>query len=177
MYSNADATSLLESFGSNTISTTGNITVGNANLGNLAVANYYSGSGSLLSALPAANITGTLSVATSSSAANSAGYLGMPQNIKSTNYGIVIGDMGKHVYVSATSTVTVPANSNVAFPIGTTISVIAGSGATATIAITSDVMYLAGAGTTGSRTLAAFGMATLVKVATTTWFISGVGLT
>jgi hypothetical protein len=36
---------------------------------------------------------------------------------------------------------------------------------------------LAGAGTTGSRTLAAHGMATAVKVASTTWYINGVGLT
>jgi hypothetical protein len=38
-------------------------------------------------------------------------------------------------------------------------------------------MWLAGAGTTGSRTLAAFGMATAVKIASTTWIISGNGLT
>jgi hypothetical protein len=38
-------------------------------------------------------------------------------------------------------------------------------------------MYLGGTGTTGSRTLAAYGMATAVKVAATTWFISGNGLT
>jgi hypothetical protein len=38
-------------------------------------------------------------------------------------------------------------------------------------------MYLGGTGTTGSRTLAAFGMATLVKVTQSTWFVSGTGLT
>jgi hypothetical protein len=38
-------------------------------------------------------------------------------------------------------------------------------------------MYLAGAGTTGSRTLAAYGMATAVKMTSTTWIISGNGLT
>jgi hypothetical protein len=38
-------------------------------------------------------------------------------------------------------------------------------------------MYLGGTGTTGSRTLAAFGMATAVKVTATTWFINGTGLT
>jgi hypothetical protein len=36
---------------------------------------------------------------------------------------------------------------------------------------------MAGTGSTGTRTLAAYGMATLVKVAATTWFISGNGLT
>jgi hypothetical protein len=38
-------------------------------------------------------------------------------------------------------------------------------------------MYLGGTGTTGSRTLAAYGMATAVKVASTSWFINGAGLT
>jgi hypothetical protein len=38
-------------------------------------------------------------------------------------------------------------------------------------------MYLAGPGTTGSRTLAAYGMATAVKVDSTVWIISGNGLT
>ena len=74
-------------------------------------------------------------------------------------------------------TATIPANSATAFPIGTTIAFVASSATTLTIAITTDTMYLAGTGTTGSRTLAAYGMATAVKVAATTWFISGIGLT
>jgi hypothetical protein len=36
---------------------------------------------------------------------------------------------------------------------------------------------LMGAGSTGSRTLAANGIATALKVASTSWVISGVGLT
>jgi len=46
-----------------------------------------------------------------------------------------------------------------------------------TIAITSDTLVLAGTGSTGSRTLAANGQATALKVAATRWQISGVGLT
>ena len=121
--------------------------------------------------------TGTAATATSASTAASIGYIGMPQNSKSANYGLVIGDMGKHIYVTATSTVTVPSYTSVDFPIGTTIAVVAGTGATVSIAITTDTMNLAGPGTTGTRTLAPFGMATLVKVAQSTWFISGAGLT
>ena len=121
--------------------------------------------------------TGTAATATSASTAASIGYIGMPQNSKSANYELVIGDMGKHIYVTATSTVTVPSYTSVDFPIGTTIAVVAGTGATVSIAITTDTMNLAGPGTTGTRTLAPFGMATLVKVAQSTWFISGVGLT
>ena len=48
---------------------------------------------------------------------------------------------------------------------------------TVTIAITSDTMTLAGTATTGSRTLAANGIATAIKVGTTSWIISGTGLT
>jgi hypothetical protein len=38
-------------------------------------------------------------------------------------------------------------------------------------------MYLAGPGTTGSRTLAEYGIASAVKLASTDWLISGNGLT
>jgi hypothetical protein len=123
------------------------------------------------------SVIGFAATATTSSTASSIGYLGMPQNSVSSAYPIVIGDAGKHIYVTATCTVTIPANSSVAFPIGTTIAFIAAAGATVTIAITTDTMYLGGTGTTGSRTLAAYGMATAVKVTATTWFINGAGLT
>lgn len=119
----------------------------------------------------------TAGVATATSTAASLGYLGIPQNSQAVNYTTVIGDAGKHIYVTATSTITIDSNDNVAYPIGTTIDIIAATGATVTIAITTDTMYLAGTGTTGSRTLAAFGMATAVKVTATSWFISGYGLT
>jgi len=121
--------------------------------------------------------TATVSTATASNTAESVGYLGIPQNSQAANYTTVIGDSGKHIYVTATSTVTIPANATVAYPIGTTIGFIADTGVTVTIAITTDTMYLGGTGTTGSRTLAAFGMATAVKVTATSWFISGYGLT
>jgi hypothetical protein len=101
----------------------------------------------------------------------------MPQQSKSANYTTVIGDAGKHIYVTATSTMTIDSNANVAYPIGTAVVFISSAGTATTIAINSDTMYLAGTGTTGSRTLAAYGMATAIKVNTTAWFISGTGLT
>ena len=117
--------------------------------------------------------------ATATSTAASLGYLGIPQSATATTATLAIGDAGKHIYVTtASQTITIPANASVAYPIGTTIGFIAGpSATTVTIAITSDTMYLGGTGTTGSRTLAAHGMATAVKVAATTWYISGNGLT
>jgi hypothetical protein len=124
-------------------------------------------------------ITATASAGTTSTTAAALGYIGMPQNSTATSYTLVAGDQGKHIYISATGqTITIPANTAVAFPIGTTIAFIAGpSATTVTIAITSDTMRLAGAGTTGTRTLAAHGMATAVKVAATDWYINGIGLT
>jgi hypothetical protein len=115
---------------------------------------------------------------TLTTASNGVGFLGLPQNATTTgSYTIVAADAGKHIYASATRTVTIDSNANLALPIGTTLTFIAGTGATMTIAITTDTMYLAGAGTTGSRTLAPFGMATAVKLTSTTWMISGNGLT
>jgi len=121
----------------------------------------------------------TAGVATATSTAASLGYLGIPQSATATTATLAIGDAGKHIYVTTNSqTITIPANATVAYPIGTTIGFIAGASATTvTIAIDTDTMYLAGTGTTGSRTLAAHGMATAVKVAATTWYISGNGLT
>jgi hypothetical protein len=121
----------------------------------------------------------TAGVATATSTAASLGYLGIPQSATATTATLAIGDAGKHIYVTTNGqTITIPANATVAYPIGTTIDFIAGASATTvTIAITTDTMYLAGTGTTGSRTLAAHGMATAVKVDATTWYISGYGLT
>jgi hypothetical protein len=124
-----------------------------------------------------APVTAFAATATTSSTASSLGYLGMPQQSKSSTYTTVIGDAGKHIYVTATATITIDSNANVAYPIGTSIAFIAAAGATVTIAITTDTMYLGGTGTTGSRTLAAYGMATAVKVTATSWFINGTGLT
>jgi len=115
--------------------------------------------------------------ATVTTAATGIGYTGIPQNATTTGaYTIVAADAGKHIYSTATRTVTIDSNANLALPVGTVVSFISGAGATTTIAITTDTMYLAGTGTTGSRTLAAHGMATAVKVASTTWYISGNGL-
>jgi hypothetical protein len=66
----------------------------------------------------------------------------------------------------------------VAFGIGTTVTFVNQAGAgVVTIAITTDTMRLAGTGTTGSRTLAANGIATALKLTSTEWIISGMGLT
>lgn len=113
---------------------------------------------------------------------NAVGYLTIPQNSQSTAYTLVLADSGKQIlHPSADTTArtfTIPANGSVAFPVGTAVTFINQNGAgVVTIAITTDTMRLAGAGTTGSRTLAANGIATAIKVTSTEWIISGTGLT
>lgn len=104
------------------------------------------------------------------------------QNIQSGPYTLVIGDKGKAIHHPSADTTartwTIPANSSVAFPLMTPVTFTNENAAgVITIAITTDTMRLAGAGTTGNRTLAANGIATAVKVTATSWLISGTGLT
>ena len=54
---------------------TGNLTSGNANLGNLATSNYFSGSGNLLSNIQVANVTGLGNLATVNKDGNSSNIL------------------------------------------------------------------------------------------------------
>jgi hypothetical protein len=106
--------------------------------------------------------------------------LEVPQNSQAAGYTVVLSDSGKHIYASSAGTFTIPANSggsSVAFPIGTVLTFINMNAGSCTIAITTDTMYLAGTGTTGSRTLAQYGIATAIKMTSTTWLISGSGLT
>lgn len=110
----------------------------------------------------------------------SAGFRGVPQNSQSAAYTTVLADAGRHILHPTADnnarTFTIDSNANVAYPIGTSITFINQIN-TVTIAITSDTLVLAGAGTTGSRTLAANGVATAIKIASTTWIINGTGLT
>jgi hypothetical protein len=106
----------------------------------------------------------------------------IPQNSQSAAYTLVATDANKHIlHPSADTsarTFTIPANSSVPYAIGTAITFVNQNGAgVVTIAITTNTMRLAGAGTTGSRTLAANGVATALKLTSTEWIISGTGLT
>lgn len=112
----------------------------------------------------------------------SIGYLNVPQVSKSAAYTLELTDAGKHIYHPSADTTariwTIDSNANVPYPIGTTLTFVNDtSGGVITISITSDTLVLAGAGTTGSRTLAANGVATAIKVTSTRWIISGTGLT
>ena len=73
---------------------------------------------------------------------------------------------------------TIDANATVALPVGTELDIVNQDAAgVLTLAITTDTMRLSPGGTTGSRTLAANGIAKARKVTSTEWIISGSGLT
>jgi hypothetical protein len=113
-------------------------------------------------------------------ASSNIGYLNIPQNIQAGSYTLVLGDSGYHIYHAlgaGAATYTIPANASVAYPIGTAITFVNMSATAISIAITSDTMYLSSAGTTGTRTLAQYGSSTAIKLTSTTWLISGSGLT
>jgi hypothetical protein len=114
-------------------------------------------------------------VATGTIGATSIGYRGAPQNAQTSAYGLVLADNGKHISIT-TGGITVPSNASQAFPIGATVVIYNNSGSSQSIAITSDTMRQAGTTNTGTRTLANYGLATLLKVGSTEWVISGAGL-
>ena len=116
--------------------------------------------------------------------ANQIGYLNLPQNAQAGDYTLALTDSGKHIYHAlgdGAATYTIPAATSVAFPLGTEITFINLSATSISIAITTDTMYLSSAGTTGTRTLAQYGLATAIKVSGVSslgiWVISGTGLT
>lgn len=150
--------------------------------GSLAIKGSTSGTATIT----ADAATGTTSLTFGSATATFSGTVtdskgdvrSLPQNSQSTAYTTVLADCGKHIlHPSADTTArvfTIDSNANVAAPLGCMITFVnQNAGGVITIAITSDTMRLAGAGTTGSRTLAANCVATALKIVATEWIISG----
>lgn len=160
----------------NTVTTLNNMTLANVTISSVATG---------INNLTLTNVTissGTINanvIAATVDSVNVVGYIGIPQNSQNGNYNIVIGDAGKHIYHpagQAAATYTIPANSNVAFTTGTAITIVNGSANNVSIAVTTDTMTLANSANTATRTLTANGVATCVKVTSTSWIISGAGL-
>lgn len=110
------------------------------------------------------------------------GFRNLPQRILNTSGSLVLADVGKHVYKASGGsgeTITVPANASVAFPTGSAIVIVNDGGGTLTINDDgTSALILAGSGpAVDGVSLADHGMATLLKVDTNTWFVSGTGLT
>jgi len=102
------------------------------------------------------------------------GYRTMPQSAN-TSGTLVLSDSAKHYYV--TGSVTVPLNATVAFDIGTVITVVSNNTALTIIPASGVTLQLANSASAGTRSLASNGIATMLKVAVNTWYISGTGVT
>ena len=109
---------------------------------------------------------------TSSNLADAVGYKGLPQNSQTASYTLALADIGKHISIT-TGGVVIPANGSVAFPVGATIVIFNNSGSTQALTITTDTLRQAGTTNTGARTIAVYGLVTCVKVASTTWVVTG----
>lgn len=153
------------------VATTGNISVtGNAAItGNATVGGNLTVTGGVTGA----NVNdGMVVVANGTVAANTVGYRGLPASATTTT--LALADAGKSLSVSAN--VAIPANSSVAFPDRTVIVVFNNSASSISITITSDTLRLAGTASTGTRSVARYGLATLFKVSSTVWVASGAGV-
>lgn len=163
--------------------------LGTPSSANLAAAvTDETGTGALVFATSPTLVTPVLGTPTSGTLSNctvdgttSVGFRTIPQNSQSANYTLVLDDSGRHIFHPVADnnarTFTIPANSSVAFPVGTAVTFINMAVASVTIAITTDTLTLSPAGTSGSRTLATNGSATCIKITSTQWLISGSGLT
>ena len=182
------------------VTTNANLTGHVTSVGNAAVLGSFTslqlltaltdetGSGSAVFATSPTLVTPALGTPASGTLSNctvdgtdAVGFRNIPQNIQSASYTLVLADNGKHIFHPVgdnnARTFTIPANSSVAYPIGTAISFINMAAAAVTIAITTDTLILSSAGTTGSRTLAQYGSVICIKITSTSWIISGSGLT
>ena len=124
--------------------------------------------------------TGATSAATGLAALGglSVTYKELPQSAKSTGFTLDLTQSAGHIYYTGgAATVLVPANASVAFAIGTAIMLVNdGSGALTLSRDTGVALKWAANNVDANRTLATGGMATLIKVASDLWFISGMGL-
>lgn len=118
-----------------------------------------------------------LGLAADGSDVDAIGFRGIPQNAQTGNYTCVMSDAGKCIFhasgAGAGDTYTIPANSSVAFEVGTVIKFKNMDSNSVAIAITTDTMTFLPAGTTGSRTLAQYGEAYAEKISSTAWTITG----
>lgn len=98
----------------------------------------------------------------------------IPQNAQTAAYTLVASDVGKHISIT-TGGITVPAS---VFSVGDNITIFNNSSSNQTITQGSGVTLRAGGSTaTGNRTLAGYGVATVLCVAADVFVITGTGLT
>jgi hypothetical protein len=157
---------------------TGTLGVANGGTGaaTLAANNVLIGNGTSAVAAVAPGTTGNVLTSDGTSWASTAlpsNAVAYPQNIQSANYTLILSDAGKQIFHPVADTTvrkyTIPANSSVAFPIGTVVLFTVENGGTlVSVAINSDTLVF-GAGTTGSIVVAANNTLMAIKVTATKW--------
>lgn len=105
------------------------------------------------------------------------GYRTLPLTTQRTAaYTIALTDVAMGIPIT-TGGIAVPANATTAFAVGDIVAVLNVGAASQSITPASGVtLVLTGTSATGSRALAQNGLATLLKVATDTWWVYGVGV-
>lgn len=105
----------------------------------------------------------------------------IPQLSKTANYTYVLAEAGFKIFHPSSDnnarTFTIPANASVAYPIGTVLSGSNHAATACTLAITTDTLIWLPTMATGSRTIAAGGKWAAEKVTSTSWEVTGVGIT
>lgn len=149
------------------------VDVANITVANGVTATKFTTSGTITAT---GNITAGNLIATGGISDSIGSIRSLPQNGKSTNYTLQSTDNGQMINVTS-GNITVPANVFVS-PFGQIVSIFNNQNASNAIVQGSGVtMRLAGTASTGSRTLARYGVATVICVAANTFVISGAGLT
>jgi hypothetical protein len=144
------------------LTVTGNVTGGNITTGAQVVATGN---------ITGANITATANIADSKGDVRS-----IPVNTQNIGYTLQASDAGKVINMT-TGNVTVPAGV-FSSPFGQAITIYNDQNASNAVVSGAGVtMRLAGTAATGNRTLARYGLATVVCVSANTFVISGAGLT
>jgi hypothetical protein len=177
---------LVASKGTTSITTLGTVTTGTWNA--TAIAPAYGGTGVANGSNNTVTFTGnyTLGVTLTANTAitfptsGTLGYQNIPQNSQSTAYTTVAGDAGYTIFHPASDsnarTFTIASNASVPYALGTVIQFINMSSSNVTIAINSDTLTWSTGGASGSRTLAQYGVANAIKIASTQWLITGSNL-
>lgn len=116
----------------------------------------------------------SVGIVTASSFLDSAGNLrSIPQNAKTSAYNLAASDNGKHISIT-TGGISVLSG---IFSIGDTVAIYNDSSSNQTITEGAGVtLRQAGTSNTGNRTLAQYGICTILCVASNTFVISGTGI-
>jgi hypothetical protein len=149
---------------------------GNVNISAVGNANILVVTGTGVNVAGTLNATGNI---TGNTNGFTIGYLNVPQ-LAASNTTLALTDAGKHYYSTTAGnfTLTIPNNTSAAFATGTAISIVVQAAGNILVNAASGVtLYLAGNSTAANRVVGAYGMATLMKVGTDTWFINGTTIT